>query len=104
MALGNNVTVSTEQVEQIATNIETLNKQLAEKLQESKEAVDGLANVWTGEAATETIESFAAFAGKYFETYEEVIRNYVQFLRVNVAQGYEETETKNTTLAGNLKA
>ena len=48
---GNSIRVSTDQVAQIATNIENLNKRLTEELTNSKATVDQLANVWEGEAA-----------------------------------------------------
>ena len=97
------IRVNTDQVAQIATNIENLNKRLTEELNESKATIDALANTWEGEAAQETISSFDEFAARYFQNYEDVITQYVKFLRTNVEQGYFETESANTSLADAFK-
>lgn len=100
---GNSIRVNTDQVAQIASNIENLNKRLTEELNNSKATVDQLANVWEGEAAQATISSFDEFAAKYFQNYEDVITQYVQFLRTNIEQGYFDTETQNIGLADAFK-
>lgn len=100
---GNSVRVNTDQVAQIASNIENLNKRLTEELANSKATIDQLANVWEGEAAQTTISSFDDFAAKYFQNYEDVITQYVQFLRTNIEQGYFDTETQNIGLADAFK-
>ncbi len=96
---GNSIKVNTDQVSQAASALESLNKQLTEELAASKAVIDGLASVWEGEAAERTISAFNEFATKYFQSYEDVITGYVQFLRTNVEQGYAETETVNVNLA-----
>ena len=100
---GNSIRVNTDQVAQIATNIENLNKRLTEELTNSKATVDQLANVWEGEASQATISSFDEFAAKYFQNYEDIITQYVQFLRTNIEQGYFDTETQNIGLADAFK-
>lgn len=75
----NSIRVNTDQVAQIASNIEGLNKRLTEELTNSKATIDQLANVWEGEAAQATISSFDEFAAKYFQNYEDIITQYVQF-------------------------
>ena len=100
---GNSIRVNTDQVAQIATNIENLNKRLTEELTNSKTTIDQLANIWEGEAAQATISSFDEFATKFFKNYEDVITQYVQFLRTNVEQGYFDTETQNIGLADAFK-
>ena len=65
---GNNIRVNTDQVSQIASNLERLNKRLTEELTNSKATVDSLASVWEGEAAQATIQAFDDFAAKYFQT------------------------------------
>lgn len=100
---GNSIRVNTDQVAQIASNIEGLNKRLTEELTNSKATIDQLANVWEGEAAQATISSFDEFAAKYFQNYEDIITQYVQFLRTNIEQGYFDTETQNIGLANAFK-
>ena len=100
---GNSIRVNTDQVAQIATNIENLNKRLSEELTNSKATVDQLANIWEGEASQNTIAAFDEFAAKYFQNYEDIITQYVQFLRTNIEQGYFDTETQNIGLADAFK-
>lgn len=97
------IKVNTDQVAQIAANIENLNKRLSEELQAGKTVIDNLAGSWEGDAAKETISSFDEFASKYFQNFEDIIAQYVKFLRVNVEQAYVETETANISLADVFK-
>ena len=96
---GNNIRISTDQVLEIAAKIEQLNNRLGETLTQSKTLVDGLGNIWQGEAAQDTITAYDGFATKYFENYREIIASYVSFLRLNVAADYAETENANISLA-----
>ncbi|MFI3326522.1 MAG: WXG100 family type VII secretion target [Clostridia bacterium] len=97
------IRVDTEMVSQIATSIESLNKQLTQALTDGKTAIDNLGNTWDGEASEETIASFDQFAANYFQNYEDILTQYVSFLRTNVSQGYFETEAANTALADAFK-
>ena len=96
---GNSIRVNTDQVEQIAAELESLNTKLKETLEESKATIVGLESQWEGEAAQETMKAYNEFAAKYFQSYEDIIKEYVLFLRRNVAEGYFETETTNIGLA-----
>lgn len=100
---GDSIRINTDQVAQIANELERLNTRLTEELQNSKATVDNLANIWEGEAAQATISSFDEFATKYFQNYEDVIRQYVTFLRQNIEQGYILTESQNVGLADAFK-
>jgi Uncharacterized protein conserved in bacteria len=97
------IRVNTAQVAQIASNIESLNKKLSEELVTSQSAVKGLSATWEGEAAQATIAAFDSFASKYFQSYYDVIDNYVKFLRVNVETGYFDTETANSNISDVFK-
>lgn len=97
------MTLDTEQVLAIASQLESDNQELQRLLEESKSAVDNLASIWTGKAAEETRNAYESFAGKYFQSYYDVLDQYVKFLRSNVAEQYEQTETVNTQLADAFK-
>lgn len=97
------MTINTDQVAAIATDMETQNAKLSDTLTESQTTIKNLSNTWQGEAATATIDGFNEFATKYFQTYHDVIDSYVKFLRMNVDQGYTETETANISLADAFK-
>lgn len=100
---GNSIRISTDQVTQIAQTIENLNNKLTDELNNSRNVVQQLSTIWQGEAAQTTIDSYNAFAEKYFQNYADVIKQYVTFLRKNVAQGYSGTEIDNTGLGETLK-
>lgn len=100
---GNSIRISTDQVTQIAQTIENLNNQLTDELNNSQNVVQQLSTIWQGEAAQTTIDSYNAFAEKYFQNYADVIKQYVTFLRKNVAQDYSGTEIDNIGLGETLK-
>ena len=100
---GNNVRINTEETIQIANRLEQLNNDLEKALQDSKETVNSLTTIWQGKAAQTTINSYNDFAKKYFQNYANVIKQYVAFLRGEVAPGYSEKEKINTGLGETLK-
>ncbi|MCP8969374.1 WXG100 family type VII secretion target [Ectobacillus ponti] len=101
--MAGHIRVSTAQVAQTATTVESLNKRLMEELKTSQATLKNLTNSWEGEAAQATVAAFDEFAAKYFQSYYDILDNYVKFLRANVDQGYTETETVNTSLSDAFK-
>lgn len=97
------ITIDSEQVLGIATQIESDNQQLQQLLNDSKATLNDLSSSWTGQAAEQTRSSYDVFAGKYFQQYFDVLEQYVKFLRTNVAEQYTETETVNTQLGDAFK-
>lgn len=97
------ITLDTEQVMSIASQIENDNNQLKELLENTKGTIDSLSSTWTGKAAEETRSSYEQFAGKFFQQYYDILDQYVKFLRNNVADQYEKTEAVNTQLADAFK-
>ncbi len=97
------IKINTEEVRAIATEIERINGQLKEQLDLSKKQIDNLGNTWTGKAADDTRNEFNGFSAKFFQTYYDVIQQYVTFLRRNVAEGYDQTETANASLSEAFK-
>ena len=92
------IRINTDEVRAIASEIERINGQLKEQLEMGKKQIDNLGNTWTGKAADDTRSEFNGFAAKYFQ-----IQQYVTFLRRNVAEGYDQTETANSSLAEAFK-
>lgn len=97
------MTLDTEQVMSIASQIENDNNQLKDLLENTKTTINSLSSTWTGQAAEETRSSYEAFAGKFFQQYYDVLDQYVKFLRTNVAEQYERTEQVNVQLADAFK-
>jgi len=97
------ITIDTNEVLAIASRIENDNKTLRELLNESKSTVDNLSSMWMGKAADETRSSYESFASKFFQQYEDILNQYVKFLRTNVSEQYQQTENVNTQLADSFK-
>lgn len=95
--------LNSDQIIQIANNLDALNNKLRDELNNSKATVDGLSSVWTGEAANATKDAYNEFATKFFESYYDIINQYVNFLKVNAAGGGENVEASNISLAQNFK-
>lgn len=95
--------LDTEQVAQIAAKIEALNNQLEDQLKQSQTSIRSLGNTWEGDASQATINAFNVFAGKYFQSYKEIIGNYVKFLRLKVEQGGVSVEEENIKLSEAFK-
>ncbi|MBQ7186004.1 MAG: WXG100 family type VII secretion target [Ruminococcus sp.] len=100
---GNSIKINTDEVEQIASDLERLNGKLEDTLNHSKQTINDLDDIWEGEAAQATISAYNSFAQTYFQTYKDVLDQYVKFLRQNVAKGYTDTETTNINLADAFK-
>ena len=96
------ITLDTEQVLSIASQIETDNTQLKETLENTKATIDALSSTWTGQASEETRAAYTEFANKFFQQYHDVLDQYVKFLRTNVSEQYSETEQVNTQLRQQL--
>lgn len=97
------IQINTDQVSEIASVIESLNRKLSDELTASRDLFTTLGNSWGGEAYEASKASFNEFATKYFQTYYDIIDNYVKFLRTNVSQGYFDVETANTSLSDAFK-
>ena len=91
------------QVDAIADSISKLNDDLQTTLTNAQTTIKNLEQVWTGDAATATIEAVNSFANQYFQSYKDLIDQYVEFLKNVVVSGHEDTETTNTTLADAFK-
>ncbi len=97
------ITLDTEQVLAIATQLSGDNDHLQQLLNDSKSTVDSLSSYWTGQAAEQTRDKYNEFAGKYFQTFHDVLDQYVKFLQRNVAEDYTSTENVNVQLADAFK-
>ena len=96
---GNTERISTDQVLAIANELDTYNKRLNEITSEGKGFFEALSTHWTGEASQKSFENFSNFADRYKDLHEKTLNSYIDFLKVNVSQGYEETESDNINLA-----
>ncbi len=91
--------ISTAQVQEISNNIKALNDRLNETLTSTQNKVQALLNQWEGDAAQTTIAAYNSFAAKYFNTYHQMMNEYVLYLNRNVVQGYSELAEAQKSLA-----
>ena len=91
--------IDTDQIGATAQEIKTLNEDIKTLLEKTKTTVSSLENSWKGEAATSSIEAYRTFSEKYFQSYYDVINQYVVFLDKNVKEGYQETERANINIS-----
>lgn len=101
--MADQIRLSPDQIDTIATSIENLNKRLEQELQTGLTTVQNLSSTWEGQAAEETIQSFKTFSDKYFNEYYVMLNNYVLFLRNNVRAGYLQAEQANVNWANAFK-
>lgn len=97
------ITLDSEQVLAIASQIETDNGKLQTLLNESKAAIDTACQNWQGKASEDTRAAYESFATQYFQKYYDILDQYVKFLRSNVAEQYSQAEQLNTQLADAFK-
>lgn len=93
----------TEQIEAIASDIDAQNKKLRALLDSSRNSLNSLSGVWTGEAANTTRQSYESFSNRFFQTYEQMLTNYVRYLKESVAIGFVAVEKQSIDLGGNFK-
>lgn len=97
------ITLDTEQVLAIASQLESDNVKLKEILEATKSSIDSLSSSWIGEASEETRTSYETFANNFFNNYYDIIDQYVKFLRTNVSEGYGSGEQLNKGIADAYK-
>ena len=96
---GDKMKLYAHQVLNIADKMEKENQNLTAELERSQKIMDGLKDIWRGEAADATVDSYNSFYKKYADQYQQDVDSYVQFLRKNVAEGYFQVEKQNKGLA-----
>lgn len=94
--------IDTAAIISAADTISNINNQLTNTLESSRTTVEGLRNVWSGQAADATIQAYRAFETKYSQQYREMLNEYSKFLKDIAAEGYIATENRGTSLADTI--
>lgn len=76
-----------------AAKLDAKNQQLDQKLKEIEKTINTTAGDWESNSAVSIREAITAMEPK-FESYREVVNNYVKYLR-NAASQWRSTETTN---------
>ena len=91
--MADQIIINPAEIEATASAIDGLNKKINQTLNATKQQFDSTADVWTGEAADETRSAYTAFADRYFQTYQDLLNEYVKFLNDTAAAKWTERET-----------
>ena len=94
--------INTGSIRDAAASVSGVKSELEQLLSNCNETVQSLKGSWEGQAADATTSAFNAFYQKYNTEYEEVLRKYIEFLNVQAAEGYEDTEQKVTRLSDEI--
>ncbi len=90
-------------VKSVADAVKTINDDMSNELTNLQKVVSKLGNSWVSPAATNAIDSFNEIVSTYGGVRYSAINNYVSFLKQNVIQGYNQTESVNVSLADGFK-
>lgn len=82
-----------------ATAFKTISSNISTYTDEMEREINGMKNVWEGEAAESTVAKFAEFR-RAFEEKKQTIENYASFLD-QAADSYDNSENSITNGTGN---
>ena len=92
------ISFDSELVMQTAQQMEGDNQELKRLLEDSKNTIENLRSYYNGPDADATYTAYQEFSNKFFQSYYDVLDQYVKFLRAAV-QNYTETTSVNTSIA-----
>lgn len=95
--------INTDAVVTAAGNIKLYNTQMRDSFPDVQTAITRLDSSWDGSAATTVISKFNEIKAKFFDARYNVLDNYVNFLLLQVGEGYTQTEDTNVSLADQFK-
>lgn len=101
--MGQEIAIKTQQVINTATVIGTHNSNITYALEPVESAIQAMRTEWSSPAGERAAECFYTISNMYKDTRPKVIQNYINYLCQQVGEGYEETETTNTSLADAFK-
>lgn len=97
------IKVNTDTVVTVSQNIRKINNDIRDLISPVESAMKSLDNSWDGSSSTNAIRKFNSIKSTYCDNRYKVIENFVNFLLHQVGEGYEQTETVNTSLADAFK-
>ena len=89
-----NIKIKTEMVATAANTIAADNKTIFDEFAAVKTAINNMDNCWHGSAATAAITAFNNIEATFRQTRYDSVNVFVRFLREQVGQTYEETESE----------
>lgn len=98
-----NLKVNTDAVLGSAERIKNYNNQMRDGFPNVQTAITQLDNSWDGPAATVAISKFNEVKNNFCDARYSVLNNFVNFLMMQVDEGYVQTEETNISLASQFK-
>ncbi|MCL1791046.1 MAG: WXG100 family type VII secretion target [Peptococcaceae bacterium] len=100
--MSDEIRIDTEMVSQIAMNIERLNQEMLDTFNGLEDSMESLFSVWKGQAAGNAKQAYRSVKYDSNGSYK-TLKSVANFLRIQIGEGYEETEERNTDLASLFK-
>lgn len=98
------IKVDTAKVKGTASDIAHYNNKISDDFAEVESAIKSLDSSWNSSVASSGISAFHDIKNAYYEARYNVVNNYVSFLHKQVDPSYNQTETKNQSLADAFKS
>ena len=97
------ISVLTERVRTAATNISSRNDNIRDALSTPETANNRLNAAWNSPSSYQVLQQFYTIKSNLEPARYAVMNQYVNFLRLQVGDGYDQTEQVNTALADAFK-
>ena len=97
------ITINTDGLKGVASNIDKLNKHMTQAGDELTTIVKELSREWNSSAGSKVIGEFETIRMNFFNNRNVVMNDYVRFLYEQVGEGYDIAETTNVNLARAFK-
>ena len=98
--MASRITISPSEVLSIANTIASLNDRLKETLEATNKKVQDIDG--QGQGINATKDNFNQFANKYYDSYHDLLNQYVEFLRHRVGELYPEADLAISNLSNDI--
>lgn len=101
--MANRIQVDTSKVVSAADTISELNQDIDREFEHLEKAIQRLNGRWNSRASHVVIGKFYSTQNNFKDSRFKVMQDYSNFLKQQVSDGYNVTETANTSLADAFK-
>lgn len=101
--MANQIQVDTSKVVSAADTISELNQDIDREFEHLEKAIQRLNGRWNSSASHVVIGKFYSAKNNFKDSRFKVMQDYTNFLKQQVSDGYNVTETANTSLADAFK-
>lgn len=97
------IKINTAAVDAAAKNIQNINTTINTDFAEMERSIKSLNSYWDGSASNNALNKFNSIKNAFYSDRYTVIKNLVNFLDKQVADGYERTENVIQSTASRFK-